>query len=525
MRPRLRALSVSSLVAGVELARMAVALRRPDPRLANTICDDAFYYLVLAKNFAVTGRWTFDGVEPASGFHLVWGYLLAAVYWVRPAISLHAIYGVAQAVQAGCLAGAAWLAVRTARRLFGAGGELGVALVFLSALSLTVGEMMMESSVVILFSAMAIGLACGAWMETGSKVWVGVLVGLGGVLARSDSGLLSVCLLGMQGVLWRRGLATGRMVRVAAGMAAGALMGMALVAVHTHWISGEWVQSSARMKLFWAGLVGYSSAPVRHLILMFFDAGYYQTWSHRLATAGAWGARAVASTLMLAAGWQAWVRRGNAAGAVLVTMGCVVGGYLFLYRYNSDEVQPWYIANFEVPLALLSAGAVAFLWERRRGATLGCIAAFCACGVGFTFRPQWGEDAELYTAGVYLRAHPELRPAAAWNAGQIGYFSGGGVINLDGLVNDRVYAYAQTDTLAQYVASRGVRTMIDFPAMLDVTRRDYGQPELSRRGGYADGKLARCVTTEEAPNGTLTVAGVTPAVVFHVLPGCLVKPR
>ncbi len=514
---RLRTLWFPAVVAGVELVRMVVALRRPDGRLANTICDDAFYYLVLAKNFASVGRWTFDGVEPASGFHLLWGYLLAGIYWVSPVISLHATYLVLQLVQTACLAAAAWLSVRTAARLFGAGGEAGVALVFLSALSLTVGEMMMESSLVILFSALAIELAC----RTECKVWFALLIGFGGVLARSDFGLLALCLFGMQGVLWRRQISTSSMVRVAGAMLAGALAGTAFVAEHTHWISGEWVQSSARQKLFWAGLVGFSSAPVRHLVLEFFDVGYYQIWSHPLANLGAHGARVAAAVLMVATGQQAWVRRRVAAGTVLTSMGCVVALYLFFYRYNSDEMQRWYVASFEVPLATLSAGAVAWLVERWRRTTLLLIGVFCVCGVGFTFRPQWGEDAELYTAGVYLMKHPELRPAAAWNAGQIGYFSAGGVINLDGLVNDRVYAYAKSDSLARYVALREVRTIVDFSVMLDRSRTDYGQPELSRRGGYSDGELERCVMVEDALNGTTA----SPAVIFHIVPGCLARSR
>lgn len=515
---RLRRCWLPAVVAGAELARMAVALRRPDGRLANTICDDAFYYLVLAKNFATSGRWTFDGVEPASGFHLLWGYLLAGLFWLRPSITLHEVYFLAEFVQTACLAWAAWLAASTARRFFGADGEAGVALVFLSALSLTLGEMMMESSLVILFSALAIEVVC----RNEKKTWPGILIGFGGVMARSDFGLLPLLLLGMQALLCAERIATVR-VRVAAAVLGGAVLGSAVVTMHTHWIAGEWIQSSARVKLFWAELVGFSSAPMRHLVLLFFDVGYYQTWSHGLSSVGAWGARGVAAMLLIAAACQAWLRRRSAAGAVLLAMACVVAAYLFLYRFNSDEPQPWYVANFEVPLALLAGGAVAWMTDRWRQPTLAWVGLFCLCGTAFSFRPQWGEDAELYTAGTYLRKHPELRPAAAWNAGQIGYFSGGGVINLDGLVNDRIFPYAKSDTLAHYVASRSVQSIVDFPVMLDRSRTDYGQPELSRRGGYSGGELARCIVKEEALAGTSSMPGSMPAVVFHVVPGCLLR--
>ena len=64
-------------------------------RLIDHIPDDAFFYLQTARTFARTGRWSFDGVEPASGFHVLWGYLLAGLYRVRPGITLRGVFGVA----------------------------------------------------------------------------------------------------------------------------------------------------------------------------------------------------------------------------------------------------------------------------------------------------------------------------------------------------------------------------------------------------------------------------------------------
>jgi len=43
------------------------------------IPDDAFYYLVLARNFAESGSWTFDHMSTTSGFHPLHAFYLALV--------------------------------------------------------------------------------------------------------------------------------------------------------------------------------------------------------------------------------------------------------------------------------------------------------------------------------------------------------------------------------------------------------------------------------------------------------------
>jgi hypothetical protein len=44
----------------------------------------------------------------------------------------------------------------------------------------------------------------------------------------------------------------------------------------------------------------------------------------------------------------------------------------------------------------------------------------------------------------------------AWNAGIIGYYQGGTVINLDGLVNDGIYPWVVRNDLAGYLAEHNI---------------------------------------------------------------------
>jgi len=52
----------------------------PDAARVQYTPDDGYYYLTLARNFAGSGSWTFDGRNPTSGFHPAWAYLLVGLY-------------------------------------------------------------------------------------------------------------------------------------------------------------------------------------------------------------------------------------------------------------------------------------------------------------------------------------------------------------------------------------------------------------------------------------------------------------
>jgi len=72
----------------------------------------------------------------------------------------------------------------------------------------------------------------------------------------------------------------------------------------------------------------------------------------------------------------------------------------------------------------------------------------------------------------------------AWNAGIEGYFSGGDVINLDGLMNDSILPYVKRGDLRKYLAKRNIEYLVDF--------NNVWIPVMSQRGGYGDGSLERC---------------------------------
>src|SRR6185437_1195025 len=91
--------------------------------------DDGFYYLILARRFAATGRWSFDGMSPATGFHPFHAYVSAAIYRLHPTLGedaapvLHACIGMT------LTAVAMWILIRTIDQSFRGLATLGVTLV------------------------------------------------------------------------------------------------------------------------------------------------------------------------------------------------------------------------------------------------------------------------------------------------------------------------------------------------------------------------------------------------------------
>src|SRR4029434_102396 len=110
----------------------------------------------------------------------------------------------------------------------------------------------------------------------------------------------------------------------------------------------------------------------------------------------------------------------------------------------------WYTANLIAPvfitLVLLAISAEQLVRNQQRlmlalstlclGLITYTVAASYPLGASTSPYPH---QAYLRDAGLYLHAHGLDGSVGAWNAGIIGYYQGGTVINLDGLVNNDIY--------------------------------------------------------------------------------------
>jgi hypothetical protein len=218
------------------------------------------------------------------------------------------------------------------------------------------------------------------------------------------------------------------------------------------------------------------------------------------------------SLLLAGLGVVWWRAESTARRCMVLGLAGVVWAFALFYRYNSSGIQPWYIAVIEPPVAVLAAGGLSFYAKRWRRLTLATTAALCVWGVWHSYRAQFPWQRPLWSAGMYVRAHPELRPVGAWNTGIIAYFAGGGVTNLDGLVNDSILPYAKSGTLLAYVQRRHLRAIVDYSTWF--------APFIARNGGYANGDLARCLQAVDFLKGDPDVDPWNEVRLYLVKPEC-----
>lgn len=499
---------MSGSVALAGLSRLLFLLHKPVATLVQHIPDDAFYYLVPARNFAGYGRWTFDGVEPATGFHLLWGYVLASLFAFVPQISLHGIVLVCGLLQVCCLALGAYLLTRSGVRLFGRGAGLGVGAVFLSSVVLVQGGWLMESAAVIAIGAVVVDRLCRPACADGpiplaSYLLIGWLL----ELARSDAGLLAFALLVMHVVLWQYKAVDRSMPKAATLVFIGAVLGIGTTLLHTHLVSGVWVQASARQKLYWSSV---SAKPPLQTIadeplavlqpLRYAIPGYGHPLPapflhrpnlfRRFYKAGTWFTRA--TLFLVAIGILAGFRkRSMPARASVLTLFLLVVAYCAFYRHDA-AVQDWYVSNFVAPMAMLTAASVAWFYRRHPTAVAGFVLVLVVPGLTYSFITNYPWQECMYRGGLYLNDQSTPGLVGSFNSGILGFFSKRPVTNLDGLVNDRLFPSSSRGDLAGYMARRHVTTIFDFSIMLE-------SPVMQARGGYADGRLLRCVRSRTDP--------------------------
>ena len=515
--------SVAILMAVLQAIRIAWMARLPEGILVQHIPDDAFYYLVLAKNYVTLGRWTFDGTSTSTGFHLMWGYILALFYKIAPAITFKEIFVIASALGAVSLSVAAGLCVSSVRRIYGPQSAWAAVVILFSALSLLQATWMMESSLVILMGSLLLfQISADIQRVTYRNLAIAILLGLLGSMARSDFGLLPLWLFVACAVLARIERKWLPQAKLAAGQLIGSSLGVLIVLMHSYKVSGHLVQASAQTKLWWVTVQGKSVVPSLRVAENTLSPLYnsvapfqYNVWSSHLMEFIGYKSRTVIAAIVLIGIVRLLLRSLRTRPAVFaVCMILLIASYSFFYRFDG-AVQDWYVANYEIPLILLVAAAWSSITPRWFVVARTLVVAMVILGSLFSFRAHAPWQEAMYRSGILISKHPEWKPVGAWNAGIMHYFAGDGVVNLDGLVNDDLVPDIKKQHLASYVARRKIRYIIESP--------DIFTGILAERSGIGDGKLYACVSDKKVlfPRDPFDVFDHTHITMFRLDPACL----
>jgi hypothetical protein len=460
--------------------------------------DDAYYYFGLARNFALHGEWSFDsGVSLTTGFHPLHAYALSAIYLAaHPADERFVDLGLllSEGLALLALLAGVLMAVRSGH-LIAALALLLFALsrnVSLNSVSAT------EWSWVVVLSA----CYCLAFHRLSSErrtpASIGLVVtGVLGSLARTDFGLLPAALAAASVLTIRSTSGRRRFWSALAGLTAtgcGALVALA----HNYATTGQFLQSSARMKSLWMRFEGPSVRPFAGQAITLFGPDSRSTFF--LA-----GVLALVASGLAA---YAFLRRerdglravnpespaaGSASGTLVLWCGSALTilSYSAFYSFNPIGMQHWYTAGIVVPVLLclcLPFNGVRVSHPAHLAVVallLVLIVRLTPGATRLTAESEWPHQASSLEAGRYLREQKPGGLVGSWNAGIIGYYEGGHVVNIDGLVNNDIYPYAAENRLPDYLDKKGITYVIDFANMLSLEqqrrRNGYDSPSFLRR--------------------------------------------
>jgi hypothetical protein len=459
--------------------------------------DDGLYYVLLGKNFAEHHVWSFDGVTPTSGFHLLQAYVCALAAFVLRGASTEALLDVLGFVGLAVTLLAVFVLVRTFARALGPAAALGVAFVSGSANFVQQPVSVMEWPWVVLASTLLVA----AILE--DRPGLAFAAGCLGAFGRTDFPLLAAVAVGASVVLRPREGYFPHARAVSFGLA-GAVVALGLALLHNRLVTGELLQSSATIKAHWGSVRGYKPLLGAEIAV----------WSSAPGEALRRGFAFVLAAHALAAGALAVVerwapapptakpeptpdddrRRANRRFLAIFGALCTVAFAAF-YARGSASIQSWYTAPFVVPIAGLYAAGLDLL--RRRESRLLCNIALGATLVvngWLATREGMAEQTWNLRGAEWLGQNRPAGRIGAWNTGIISAFSTKDVINIDGLVNNAVTPYILGDRLHCYFLDAPIDYVFDWETMLD--------DRYARMGGYSSGLLKRALVPQHVIEGT-----------------------
>lgn len=464
------------------------------------IPDDAYYYLTLARNFSSLDLWTFDsGISVTSGFHPLFAYLLSGGYsLLQLNASNFVILGIILSLLFACASVVTML-------FWGFKHKNSLFLIFLALIISSQNFVYNTVSVTEWSLTVLISSIYYVWFFTKyeheiiktTDFLVLFVLGLLGSIARADFGLFPFSIMAATLIISLIIITTKRQVFFAFAGLSGTITGVLLLLGHNYIFTNEFLQSSAKMKAYWAqlSLPNYYAAPL--LV------------GNIIGLAGL----LLLAILIAIAVLPKFINKQNGRSnpnndtnqphhkqnkafdddkkqsffIMIIAAGVCILGYTLVYARNG-AIQPWYTGNLILPVLMLIFGVsdyiIGSLHEKSKTlfSLLSLIAILFNISNIYPINENdspWPHQKIMLNVGNYLNKNTLNARVGAWNAGIIGYYEGGNIINLDGLVNNDIFSYAVDNRLPAYLESRDITYIVDFENMITSQYRRI-------RGGYDD---------------------------------------
>jgi hypothetical protein len=500
-RPR-RLLVAGALLVATGVAAVMTSLPRA-AFLAHTAPDDAYYYLEIARQAGERAWPSFDGVHTTTGFHPLWLFVLTPV--AKVIASTWAFARAAVALSLALMLGASLLMGRVTARAFGStAGALAATILLASAGTLRFGLMAMEGPLELVLLALFLGEQV---LGRARPLVAGALAGLT-ILARIDAAIPIAVALALplyQGRSWRD---FGRAAMAAVGASA-------FVGPYVVWnflLTGHVITISSATKAYVATLpregglltdlsrvagelVRISPASVLAGPIAVVGGDYpsvVRAADHPLAIATLAVATAVVAAFLgrplvhedelpherYFQGGRNLLRVLVGSSFIHVALSCVM---------LTGQSGPWYWGVEAVTAAVVTAAAYARWKACRRAAgalAIACVLTSPMILLGLASAQARGAlsarrsfGSEMVVSAEQIAREDEA--IGSCNAGTLGYYHGGHVVNLDGLVNDWSLLAARKagpSAIRAWMAHAGIRSIADcVPAgKIDAYARSLG---------------------------------------------------
>lgn len=450
--------------------------------LGQANADDFYYYLVLAKNSAAGLGPTFDGFEITNGFHPLYLLMLvplaslpieSPIFLIKSALILllifHNLTGVIIATgfwrlgqrHLGWLMALAWLLNPWGLAITLHGVEVPIVTALWAIITLRIYTRRHQGQPLLVKEAVILGTLSGL-----------------AVLARTDSVFLVAAVCATE--LYR----SWRLAKQP--WLTPFVIGLVSLIVTAPWWWWTWHNFGALMqvsgKAVFLGIHAFdwqkpeivlpnigSSA-----ILYFGRLLIYNLAAFVMVAFVIWSNRARKTSSRSAPIWpEIWRHLDFAIIAALI-----IAGWYVLWQWH---IQNWYLLSTTFVVTMV----IGVFLSQRRVITqqvdlvqaaglivlvniLILIGIYMTIGFGFPKQARGYEIAQWLNGQIDPNAPVEDRLIGVWNSGIVGYFSHNPVINLDGVVNNQVYAYKiehrVTDVggLMGYIEQRGITYLTDY---------------------------------------------------------------
>lgn len=452
----------------------ALKIATEENLLLQWLPDDTFYYLALANHFVAQGLWTFDGGQTVTtGFHPLWAYLLVPLAYLsgdNKLLFMQQVAGVSFTL-------AIILPCGAAVHFFSKNNYLSLLLltVFLSAMSFLANSVSgMEWSLTLIISAFY-HLRLTSVPNAVKSIF---LLGLLGSLARSEFGVFAFSYVFAALLIFWFTQRRDFIFPSLSGLS-GAVIGLGILFLHNFYFSGEFLQSSSQIKIFWSEAFGHSGVPI---LLQFLRIIFYIP-TLRLDVPTALKLMNYANPLllivMISLGVGIFIGfrkrfltliriiQANPASAFpLLASILILNSYLLLYAFNAFASQIWYTALLTVPAFVVLhfiLQCVTATHQLNTNIVMGGLVTIIATNLSlFHFSAPIYQGQELgKSIGLALKQVNAERIGIS-DAGIVSFYQGGTIINTDGLVNNEIKNYLYHGRLECYLLDKHIRYTSGF---------------------------------------------------------------